>query len=88
MPFETDLVGYVAAFCTTFAFVPQVLLVWRQRHAEGISTGMYLIFSTGVLLWLLYGISTGAWPVIVANGVTFVLAVCVLVMKWRFERSR
>jgi MtN3 and saliva related transmembrane protein len=87
MPFETDLVGYVAAFCTTFAFVPQVLLVWRQRHAEGISTGMYLIFSTGVLLWLLYGISTGAWPVIVANGVT-VLAVCVLVMKWRFERSR
>lgn len=88
MPPETDLLGYLAAFCTTFAFVPQVLLVWRQRHAGGVSTGMYLIFSSGVLLWLLYGIATGAWPVIVANGVTFVLAVCVLVMKWRFERSR
>ena len=88
MPSNTEMVGYIAAFCTTFAFVPQVLLVWRQRHAEGISTGMYLIFCTGVLLWFLYGLASVDWPIILANGITFVLAVCVLVMKWLFERSR
>jgi MtN3 and saliva related transmembrane protein len=88
MPSNTEMVGYVAAFCTTFAFVPQVLLVWRQRHADGISTGMYLIFCTGVLLWFLYGLASVDWPIILANGITFVLAVCVLVMKWLFERSR
>lgn len=83
---DTDVLGFIAAFCTTFAFVPQVLLVWRQRHADGISTGMYLIFSFGVFLWLLYGWQLGAWPVMLANGITLVLALCVLAMKWRFGR--
>lgn len=86
MSVHPDTLGFIAAFCTTFAFVPQVLLVWRQRHADGISTGMYLIFSLGVFLWMCYGIQTAAWPVIVANGVTLVLALCVLAMKWRFAR--
>lgn len=85
--FSPDLLGFIAAFCTTFAFVPQVLLVWRQRSAEGISTGMYLIFSLGVLLWLAYGLLTNAWPVIIANGITLVLALCVLAMKWHFEKQ-
>ncbi|SFF59918.1 MtN3 and saliva related transmembrane protein [Duganella sp. CF458] len=86
MLLEPDLLGFIAAFCTTFAFVPQVLLVWRQRHADGISTGMYLIFSFGVLLWLLYGLQTNAWPIIIANGITLVLALCVLAMKLHFSR--
>ena len=86
MSLDPDLLGFIAAFCTTFAFVPQVLLVWRQRHADGISTGMYLIFSLGVLLWLMYGLLTQAWPVIIANGITLVLALCVLAMKLHFSR--
>jgi len=86
MLLQPDLLGFIAAFCTTFAFVPQVLLVWRQRHADGISTGMYLIFSFGVLLWLIYGLQTNAWPVIIANGITLVLALCVLAMKLHFSR--
>jgi MtN3 and saliva related transmembrane protein len=86
MALDADLVGFIAAFCTTFAFVPQVLLVWRQRHADGISTGMYLIFSFGVFLWLCYGLQVGSTPVIVANAVTLMLALCVLAMKWYFGR--
>ncbi|WP_028103349.1 SemiSWEET transporter [Pseudoduganella violaceinigra] len=86
MPLDPNLLGFIAAFCTTFAFVPQVLLAWRQRHADGISTGMYLIFSLGVVLWLIYGLQTQAWPVIIANGVTLLLALCVLAMKWRFAK--
>lgn len=82
-----ELLGFIAASCTTFAFVPQVLLVWRQRHADGISTGMYLIFSLGVFLWLLYGLQLQAWPVVLANGVTLVLALSVLAMKWHFARN-
>jgi MtN3 and saliva related transmembrane protein len=86
LPIDADLLGFIAAFCTTFSFVPQVMLVWRQRHADGISTGMYLIFSFGVFHWLLYGLLKQAWPVVAANGITLVLALCVLAMKWRFEK--
>ncbi len=82
----TTTLGLVAGSLTTLAFVPQVVKIWRTRSADDISTIMFLLFSTGVLLWLLYGIALNALPVIVANGITLVLAVLVLVLKFRFRR--
>jgi MtN3 and saliva related transmembrane protein len=87
MNFTIDHLGFAAAVCTTGAFIPQVLLVWRQRGAPGVSTGMYLIFIIGVALWFGYGFVMQAWPIIVANGLTLVLATAVLAMKWYFERA-
>lgn len=87
MNLDVNHLGFAAAVCTTGAFVPQVLMVWRERGAPGISTGMYLMFIFGVGLWLFYGIALGSWPVVIANGVTLMLASCVLAMKWYFERA-
>ena len=81
--FDT-LIGSTAAFLTTLAFVPQAWMTWKSRRAEGISLGMYGIFTVGVALWCLYGVLLGAWPVIVANAVTLMLAVFILGMKLRF----
>lgn len=88
MSLDIDHLGFAAAVCTTSAFVPQVLMVWRQRGAPGISTGMYLMFIFGVALWLLYGLALESWPVVIANGITLVLASCVLGMKLYFGRAR
>lgn len=82
-----DYLGFVAATCTTCSFIPQVHMVWRQRAAPGVSLGMYLIFTFGVLLWLCYGVLIQAWPVVIANGLTLLLASSVLIMKWHFERQ-
>ena len=79
-----SIVGFMAAILTTFAFVPQVVKVWRTRSTSDISLGMYSLFTLGVSLWLVYGILIHAWPVILANSVTLVLAGSVLVMKLRF----
>lgn len=78
-----EILGLVAGFLTTIAFLPQVLLVWRTRKAEGVSLGMYIIFVSGVVLWLIYGLMVGSRPVVIANAVTFVLSGFVLVMKIR-----
>ncbi len=88
MNLDISHLGFVAAVCTTGAFVPQVLLVWRERGAPGLSIGMYLLFITGVVLWLLYGVAIKSWPVAVANGLTLILASSVLGMKLYFERKR
>ena len=45
---------------------------------------MYSVFTTGVFLWLLYGILIHAWPIVIANAVTFALAAFILIMKLRF----
>ena len=77
----TNILGLVAGALTTVAFVPQLLQVVRTRSAKDISLGMFVIFSTGVALWLVYGLLTNALPVILANGVTLVLALIILWFK-------
>lgn len=78
---STDCIGYLAALLTTAAFVPQAWLTWKTKRADGISVGMYSVFIAGVILWLIYGVITGSWPVIAANSVTLLLALFILSMK-------
>jgi MtN3 and saliva related transmembrane protein len=80
-----DLIGYGAAALTTIAFVPQVLRTWRLRSAHGISLGMYAVFTSGIVLWLIYGVLLGAWPIIIANAITLALAFSILVMAIRYR---
>ena len=84
----TDLVGYGAAFLTTVSFVPQTWLTLRSRNVSGISVGMYSLFTTGVALWLIYGVIQRSWPLVGANAVTFLLALTVLVMRLRYGARR
>lgn len=79
-----DGIGFAAGFLTTLAFLPQALLTWRQKSAQGVSLGMYAIFTTGVALWMAYGLLIGSWPVLITNGITLMLALFILVMKLRF----
>lgn len=76
-------IGSLAAFLTTVCFIPQVLLVVRKRQTAGISLTMYLLFATGLALWLTYGILIHSWPIIIANSVTLCLAAVIIVMKVR-----
>lgn len=84
----TETIGFTAAACTTFAFVPQALRIWRTRSAEDISLAMYLILVTGVVLWIAYGALIRSAPLVAANGVSLLLAGAVLVGKLRFSRRR
>ncbi len=55
MPVVT-IVGLVAGFLTTVSFLPQVLRTWKSRSTADISLVMFLIYVTGILLWLIYGL--------------------------------
>lgn len=79
-----DTIGGIAAILTTASFIPQAWHTWKTRHAAGISLGMYCIFTLGVALWFAYGLVIHAWPVIIANAITFLLAAFILAMKLRF----
>lgn len=81
------LVGGIAAICTTAAFVPQLIRVWRLKRADEISLVTYLIFSVGMAIWLVYGILIDSWPVILANAITLVIAGCILTLKIRWDRA-
>ena len=76
--------GYLAAILTTGSFVPQAVMTIRTRNTSGISLAMYVIFTLGVGLWLVYGVALHSWPMICANTVTFGLAATILALKVRY----
>jgi MtN3 and saliva related transmembrane protein len=84
---NTDLIGYCAAFLTTFSFVPQAHYSWKTRDLSGISLPMYSLFSLGVAAWLVYGLMISSWPVIIANSITLLLACSVLWLKIQHKNA-
>ena len=83
-PWLLETIGSMAAFCTTVSLFPQLLRVWRRKSAADISFSMFLIFGVGVLCWFLYGVGVRSWPMMVGNGLTFIQAAAILVMKIRY----
>ena len=79
--FIIKYIGFFAAFCTTFAFLPQAIKVYKTKSTKDISLYMFLIFTIGVLSWLIYGLIIGDLPVILANAVTLVLSFFILIYK-------
>jgi MtN3 and saliva related transmembrane protein len=82
-----DLIGFAAAILTTLAFIPQAMQSWSTRDMSGVSLPMYVLFTLGVALWLVYGVLLHRWPIILANGTTLALACVVLILKLR-SRAR
>jgi len=76
--------GSAAAVLTSIAFIPQVWKILRTKHTADISLGMYILFTIGVALWLVYGILIESGPVIAANSFTLALASTVLAMKIKY----
>jgi MtN3 and saliva related transmembrane protein len=79
------LLGIVAGTLTTVAFLPQLLKTWRSRSAKDISMSWLATFTTGIFLWLVYGMCIQSLPVIVANAVTLVLTLIILYFKLTFS---
>jgi MtN3 and saliva related transmembrane protein len=76
-----ELIGYAAATLATLAFLPQVIKSYREKSTKDISLTMYLVFFVGVVLWLIYGIHLNSMPMIVANAITALLALSILILK-------
>jgi len=79
------IIGLAAAACTTFSFLPQAIKVIKTKQTKDLSLLMYSVFTTGVLLWLIYGISVNDTPLIIANCITLIFAVTILIMKIRYK---
>ncbi len=77
--------GYMAAILTTISFLPQAIKTIKEKNTEGISLVMYSLFTSGVLMWLVYGIFVKDTPIIIANSITLILAVTILALKIKYS---
>ena len=79
------MLGLMAAVLTTVGFIPQAVKIIRTKNTRDLSLGMYILLTFGVLSWLTYGILIRDLPVIMANGVTSVFIISILILKIRYK---
>lgn len=77
--------GYLAAFCTTIAFIPQAVKVYKTKQTKDISLGMFSLLIAGFVLWLWYGILLLSYPIILANSVTILIAIYIIIVKLKLD---
>ena len=81
-----EIIGFLAAICTTGSFLPGAVKVWRKRPlpAESVSAVMFAMITAGTFGWFVYGILAKSPSVIWANGIAFPFAAAVLVYKFLY----
>jgi MtN3 and saliva related transmembrane protein len=81
------VVGSLGGFCTTFAYVPQVIKIWKQGGRD-LSYGMLGLYLLGVVLWLAYGVLIQAQAVVLTNFATAILiAIATALKAWTARRD-
>ena len=80
-----ELLGFIAAGLGAISFLPQLIKIWRFRSVKDISTGMYVIYTFSVVLWLIYGIIIKSEPLILAEILTLILVSTILIMKYLWK---
>ena len=80
-----QVVGLIAGTITTASFVPQLVRVYRLKSAKDLSWPYLFMFTVGISFWLAYGLMTNDLPVILANSVTLVLIIAIMLLKWKYD---
>tara|TARA_Y100001968_G_scaffold291615_1_gene296190 strand:- start:138 stop:413 length:276 start_codon:yes stop_codon:yes gene_type:complete len=83
-----DLFGFSAAFLTTIAFLPQLYKTWQTKSAEDVSLIMLILFITGLICWIVYGIKINSIPILIANIITFIFNFSILILKLTYKNNK
>ena len=82
-----DLFGFSAALLTTIAFLPQLYKTWETKSADDVSLVMLILFITGLICWIIYGLKINSIPILVANIVTFIFNFSILILKISYKKK-
>ena len=82
-----DLFGFCAALLTTIAFLPQLYKTWKTKSADDVSLFMLILFITGLICWIIYGLKINSVPIVVANIITFLFNFSILILKINYSKS-
>ena len=82
-----EIFGYIAAVLTTAAFLPQLIKTLKTKKADDVSLITLIMFIIGVLCWIIYGYKISSIPILLANLITLILNLLILISKIYFSKS-
>lgn len=80
-----DIIGTLAGFFTTLGTIPQLIKAYRTQSVGDISVWTYLTILTGVALWTVYGVLKMDWPIIITNGISSLLNLCMVFFYFKYK---
>ncbi len=84
---NVEMFGYIAAILTTAAFLPQLIKTLKTKKADDVSLITLVMFIIGVLCWIIYGYKISSIPILLANLITLILNLLILISKIYFSKS-
>ena len=82
-----DVFGFLAALLTTIAFLPQLYKTWQTKSADDVSIIMLILFITGLICWIIYGLKINSIPILVANLITLIFNLSILILKITYTKT-
>ena len=82
-----DIFGYLAAILTTAAFLPQLIKTLKTKKADDVSSTTLIMFIVGVFSWIIYGYAISSKPILIANLITLILNLMILISKIYFSKT-
>jgi len=82
-----EIIGFIAAILTTSSFLPQLIKVWKTKSSKGVSTLMYFVMLSGVILWGVYGYLIESKSVLIANLVAGLLQIVILIIIFKNKNN-
>lgn len=83
-----EIIGFIAAFLTTAAFLPQVYKTWKTKDVSSLSLPMLILFFIGISGWLIYGILKNSPSMIFANSITIVSSFLLMYFKFKYGKHQ
>ena len=82
-----DVFGFLAALLTTIAFLPQLYKTWQTKSADDVSIVMLILFITGLICWIIYGLKINSIPILAANLITLIFNLSILILKVTYSKT-
>ena len=83
---NVDIFGYFAAILTTAAFLPQLIKTLKSKKSDDVSLTTLIMFIVGVISWIIYGYKISSKPILIANLITLILNLMILISKIYFQK--
>ena len=81
------IIGVTASLFTAASMLPQLIKVWKEKRAEGLSLWMLVILLTGLGSWIFYGILKEDWIIIISNAFAFLLNIVLAILSYRYKKK-
>lgn len=79
-----SIIGVAAGLCSMVSFIPQIGKILKTRSAEGVSLKMFAVTVSAFVLWTIYGVLLGSWPIALSNAICLCLSLTIVALRLKY----